>query len=159
MIKPARIMFGLVVGILLVVACWSAFWRFDFALQFPLLTGIGTCAPKIDPTSLGRREFEAEMSYIAAMSEIYKKQFGKMPASLRDLARIPEFANANSINSREFERECSLYASPGDSFVVSCGPAQLSRKEAERFMEHAMQTQKFYLLGNSEILYVPAPRC
>jgi hypothetical protein len=159
MIKPARIMIGFVIGILLVVAGWSAFWRWTFKLQFPPLAGRGACAPNIDRTSLGRRELEGEMSYVAAMSELYSNQFGKAPGSLHDLEKIPEFASANSLNGRAFERECSLYASPTNSFIVSCGSAQLSGTEAEGFMEHATPTQKFYLLGKSEILYVPAPSC
>jgi hypothetical protein len=119
----------------------------------------GTCSSTVDQSSIGDREMEAEMRYVAAMPELYKTKFGSAPLSMPDLKKLPEFEHADALNNRSFSRDCSIYFDPGGSFAVSCGRSTPSRPDVAAFTRTAPSTQKFYMVGKSEILYTPVPMC
>jgi len=62
----------------------------------------GTCSAGADDSSIGNREIEAEMSYVAAMPSLYRARFGAYPSSVSDLIRLPEFEHADSLNDHSF---------------------------------------------------------
>jgi hypothetical protein len=123
------------------------------------LTGHSPCIASSDPGSLGDREKEAEMSYIATMPDLYKSRFGVPPSNIADLNRLPEFETANRLNNREFENDCSIYFDHSASFAVSCGPTKPSSQDLAAFLYNAPFVRRFYRIGNNEVLYVPAPKC
>jgi hypothetical protein len=125
-----------------------------------LLTGgHSPCIAGADPTSLGDREQEAEMSYVATMPDLYKSRFGVLPSGMTDLNRLPEFDTANRLNNREFENNCSIYFDQSASFAVSCGSSKPPSRDMAAFLRNAPFMRRFYLVGNKEVLYVPAPKC
>src|SRR6266481_2000767 len=115
----------------------------------------GTCSSAVDDTSIGDREAEAEMSYIATLPDLYKTTFGSSPSNMSDLNRLPEFERADSLNNHSFSQECSIYFDKSGSFVVSCGHTRPSSKDVAAFMNKAPFVQKFYMVGKMEILYIP----
>jgi len=124
------------------------------------LTGARSpCIASADSASLGDREKEAEMSYVATMPDLYKSRFGVPASSVADLNKLPEFESANRLNNREFEKDCTIYFDQNTSFAVTCGSPKPSSAEASTFMRSAPFVRGFYKLGQSEILYVPAPKC
>lgn len=164
--EPAKFWGTAGLALLLIVVGLGAYvhWslrhmHFDFlptAIALDKLTG--GCLPPVDQTSLGDREGEAEMSYIAGMQDLYRTRIGTPPSSLTDLNKLPEFAQADGLNGHQFEKDCSIYVAP-TGYVVNCGPSQLSSADIAAFVGKAPFARKFYVLGRSEILYVPAPRC
>jgi hypothetical protein len=121
--------------------------------------GHGACSSAVDQSSIGDRETEAEMSYVAAMPDLYKTKFGSAPSSMSDLQKLPEFEHADALNNRSFSRDCSIYFDQGASFAVSCGRSRPSKPDLAAFMRTAPSVQKFYMVGKNEILYVPVPKC
>jgi hypothetical protein len=119
----------------------------------------GACSSAVDQLSIGDREMEAEMSYVAAMPELYRTKFGRTPSSMSDLNKLPEFEHANSLNNRSFARDCSIYFDQGGSFAVSCGRSRPSGPDVAAFMQGAPSMRRFYMVGKSEILYIPVPTC
>jgi hypothetical protein len=99
------------------------------------------------------------MSYVAAMPELYKSKFGRAPSSMSDLKKLPEFEHADALNEHSFSRDCSIYSDQGASFAVSCGRSRPSKIELAAFMRTAPSVQKFYMVGENEILYIPVPKC
>jgi len=119
----------------------------------------GNCLAVVDSSSLGRREDEAEMSFVATMPGLYKERFGTVPSKISDLEKLPEFDRPDALNGHAFLHDCSIYADPGGAFAVSCGRSRPPRAEVLVFMQKAKPVQAFSMLGKSEILYVPAPKC
>jgi hypothetical protein len=121
--------------------------------------GHGTCSSAVDYSSIGDREAEAEMSYVASMSDLYRSKFGSFPTRISELNKVPEFEHADSLNNYSFSRGCSIYVDAGGSFAVSCGQQRPPSTDIAAFMRTAPSAQNYYLVGKSEILYVPAPKC
>jgi hypothetical protein len=119
----------------------------------------GACSGTQDQQSIGNREAEAEMSYVAAMPELYRTRFGRAPSSISDLNKLPEFEHADRLNNRSFSRDCSIYFDQSGSFAVSCGRPRPSRLDVAAFMRTAPSAQNFYMVGKSEILYIPVHMC
>jgi hypothetical protein len=117
------------------------------------------CISAVDLSSLGNREKEAEMSFVATMPSLYKARFGSAPSNISDLRRLPEFDHPDSLNGHAFLRDCSIYTDPDGSLAVSCGQLRPHASDVAAFMRNAPPVQKFRMLGRSEILYVPAPKC
>lgn len=117
------------------------------------------CLAADDSSSIGNREKEAEMYFVAKMPSLYKERFGGSPSNISDLRRLPEFDRPDSLNGHAFLRDCSIYSDPGGSFAVSCGQSRSPVKDVAAFMKNAPPVQKFVMLGKGEILYVPAPKC
>jgi hypothetical protein len=123
------------------------------------LRASGNCPAAVDSSSIGNREKEAEMYFVATMPSLYKEKFGHAPSYMSDLQKLPEFDRPDSLNDHVFMRDCSIYVDAGGSFAVSCGRLKPSSSEVGAFMRKAEPIQKFNMLGKSEILYVPAPTC
>lgn len=121
--------------------------------------GRETCANPVDQSSIGDREAEAAMSYIAAMDDLYRTRFGSSPSSMSDLSRLAEFEQADSLNKHSFSRGCSVYFDQSGSFATSCGRSRPSGPDVAAFMRNAPFAQKFYMVGKSEILYIPVQKC
>ena len=117
------------------------------------------CSFAIDSSSIGNRETEAEMSFVATMPGLYRTRFGSAPSAISDLSKLPEFERPDSLNGHAFLRDCSLYAGPAGAFAVSCGRSRPSAPDIAAFVRSAPPVQKFNMLGSSEILYVPPPKC
>ena len=174
-VRPAKFLWRIALALVLafvglgVYARWSLqhmHLEFPIGGLVPLVKGValvagshGTCSAGVDDSSIGNRETEGEMSYVAAMTSLYRGKFGAYPSSASDLIRLPEFEHADSLNGRSFSRDCSIYFEQNASFVVSCGDSRPSSLEAAAFMRTAPFEHKFFMIGNSEILYVPVPKC
>jgi hypothetical protein len=119
----------------------------------------GNCLRTVGQSGIGDRKKEAEMLYVAAMVDFYRMKFGTAASRLTDLNKLPDFEHASALNGRLLEKDCSIYLDQSGSFVVTCGPYKPSNLDVAAFMRNAPFVQKFYTLGGSEILYVPAPKC
>jgi hypothetical protein len=117
------------------------------------------CLFTVDESSMGDKKTEGEMSYAAAMLDFYSVKFGTAASSIADLDKLRDFDHASKLNGRQLEKDCSLYADPSGSYVVSCGPSKPSSADVSTFMRNADFAKRFYKLGSREILYVPAPKC
>lgn len=119
-----------------------------------------SCNVKVDESSIGEKKQEAMMLYVAAMVDLYQVGFGSLPEKVADLDRLRNFDNSSKLNGRELEKVCSIYSDGNaSSFVVSCSQSRPPNPEVVQFMRKADYVKKFYKLGQSEILYVPIPRC
>lgn len=117
------------------------------------------CVLPIDESSLGNRTQEAEMLYLAAMLDLYRAKFGMAPRTLADLDRLRDFGKANRLDGLRLEKDCSVYLDPSGATAVSCGGTRPSNTDLAKLISSAEYVQKFYRLGNSEVLYVPVPKC
>jgi len=117
------------------------------------------CVLKIDESSIGDKKLESEMSYIAAMLDLYRVRFGVDASSMHDLSRLTDFSHNHKLDITRLEKDCSLYASSAGSSIVTCGPSRSSDAELAEFARNREYVQRFYRLMGSEILYVPAPKC
>jgi len=117
------------------------------------------CFRTVDQSSIGDKRKEAQMSYVAAVLDLYRVRFGKSTAVVSELNKLPEFEHANSTNRHYFEKDCSIHVGESGSAVVSCGSSRPTKDTVEAFMRNAKPVQKFYLLDGSEILFIPAPKC
>src|SRR5580704_15242243 len=117
------------------------------------------CLSAVDESSKGDKRKEAEMRYIALTLDLYRVKFGKAASSVTDLTKLSDFDNASKLNSRQLEKECSIYHDPTGSYVVSCGSSRASSADVAAFASRADAVERFYELGGHEILYVPAQKC
>lgn len=117
------------------------------------------CVLPIDESSVGNRREEAEMLYVAAMLDLYRAKFGVAARDLRDLDRLRDFDQNNRLDKRRLEKDCAVYVDPGGATVVSCGGSKPSTTDLAKLVSGAEYVQKFYRLGVSEALYIPAPKC
>lgn len=117
------------------------------------------CVLKIDESSVGDKKLESEMTYVAAMLDLYRVRFGVPASSMHDLGRLTDFNQEGKLNMTKLEKECSLYTNSVVSTIVTCGPSRPSDAELADFAGNPKYMQRFYRLRSSEILYVPAPKC
>jgi len=117
------------------------------------------CVFPIDESGRGDRKQEAEMLYIAAMLNLYRAKFGVAARSLADLDRLSDFDRHNGLDRRRLEKDCSLYVDPSGATVVSCGGSMPLGTELTKFISGAEFVQRFYSVGESEVLYIPSPKC
>ncbi len=177
--KPAKILAATALGLVLAAVGLGAYVRWSLRhmhIELPLAgllnrllpqaeiiaiaaAGHGACSSAVDQSSLGDRETEAEMSYVATMTGLYGAKFGSSPSSMSDLKKLPEFEHADALNHRSFSRDCSIYPDQSGSFAVSCGRSRPSVPNVAAFMRTAPSMRKFYMVGKNEILYIPVPKC
>jgi len=117
------------------------------------------CPFAVDESSIGDKKKEAEMMYVAGVLDLYREKFGRAASSITDLNQLRDFDNASKLNGRQLEKDCSVYANPAGSYVVSCGPSRSSSAHAAAFVPRSDSVERFYELDGREILYVPARRC
>jgi hypothetical protein len=115
------------------------------------------CVLPIDESSMGNRKQEAEMLYVAAMLDLYQAKFGVAARSLADLDRLRD--RNSKLDWRRLEKDCSLYVDSSGASVVTCGGSRPSSVELAKLISGAEYMQKFYRVGGSEALYIPAPKC
>ena len=104
------------------------------------------CLFTVDESSMGDKKTEGEMSYAAAMLDLYSVKFGTAASSIDDLDKLRDFDDASKLNRRQLENDCSLYADPSGSYVVSCGPSKPSSADVSTFTRNANFAKKFYRL-------------
>jgi hypothetical protein len=117
------------------------------------------CVLKIDESSMGNKKLESEMSYIAAMLDLYRVRFGVAASSMHDLSRLTDFGQNRKLNIARLEKDCYVYMGSVGSSIVACGPSRPSDAELAEFARSPEYVQRFYRLMGNEILYVPAPKC
>jgi hypothetical protein len=117
------------------------------------------CWLKIDESSIGDKKLESEMSYVAAMLDMYRVRFGVAPRNIHDLSKLTDSNQNWKLSMTKLEKDCSLYASSACSSIVTCGPSRPSDTELADFARNPEYMQRFYRLRGNEILYVPAPKC
>jgi hypothetical protein len=117
------------------------------------------CLFSIDESSVGDKKQEAEMLYIAAMLDLYRAKFGVAARSLGDLDRLRDFQQRSRLDTRRLQEDCYVYIDPSSASVVTCRGEKPSDIELARVMRTAEYVQRFYRLGESEVLYIPAPKC
>ncbi len=177
--KPAKVLATTALGLVLAAVGLGAYLRWSLRhmhIELPLAGLLnrllpqaeiiaiaagshGACSSAVDKSSIGDRETEAEMSYVAAMPDLYKSKFGSAPSSMSDLGKLPAFEHADALNNRSFSRDCSIYFGQSGSFAVSCGRSRPSGPDVAAFIRTAPPMQKFYMVGKNEILYIPVPKC
>jgi len=99
------------------------------------------------------------MLYVATVIDLYKTTFGKLPDSIDDLDKLPTFDNADKLNGHQVKTSCSIYAHPTGSYVLACGASLPPAKDIDAFLGKAGHVQRFYMLGETETLYVPGAGC
>jgi hypothetical protein len=117
------------------------------------------CLFTIDESSLGDKGHEAEMLYVAAMLDLYKAKLGVAARSLADLDKLRDFNQSNRLDRRRLQKDCAVYVDPSGATVVSCVGSKPSTTELARLASGAEYVQKFYRLGQGEVLYIPAAKC
>ena len=112
-----------------------------------------------DYQSIGDRRREAMMLYVASIVDLYKTTFGRPPDSIDDLDKLPSFDNADKLNGTQVKKSCSIHVYPTGSYVLACGASLPPAKDIDVFIGKAGHVQRFYMLGGTEILYVPGTGC
>ena len=118
--KPAKVLATTALGLVLAAVGLGAYLRWSLRhmhIELPLAGLLnrllpqaeiiaiaagshGACSSAVDKSSIGDRETEAEMSYVAAMPDLYKSKFGSAPSSMSDLGKLPAFEHADALNNR-----------------------------------------------------------
>jgi len=99
------------------------------------------------------------MLYVATIVDLYKTTFGELPASINDLDRLPSFDNADKLNGNQAKKSCSMRLRSTGSYVLACGAPLPPPTDVDVFLGTAGHAQRFYVLGATEILYVPRAAC
>lgn len=117
------------------------------------------CGTSADFLPAGDRKREATLLYVSTIVDLYKTTFGKLPDRIDDLDKLPTFANADNLNGREFKKSCSIHALPEGSYILVCGGPMPPAAQIDARVRKGGLAQRFYLLGGTEALYVPAKVC
>jgi hypothetical protein len=117
------------------------------------------CRFTIDESSIGDRKREAEMSYLAAMIDLYRVKFGTTPTKIADLNDLPGFGENNRSNVGHLEKECAIHTDPGGASVVACGTGELANADLGSLFRMGKDVEKFYRVGDDEVLFIPSPKC
>jgi hypothetical protein len=117
------------------------------------------CGSPADYPPIGDQRREAMMLYVATIVDLYKTTFGKLPDSIDDLDKLPSFDDADRLNGRRVKKGCSIHVHPAGSYILACGASLPPAKEIDAFLGKAGHVQRFYTLGGTETLYVPAAAC
>ncbi len=120
---------------------------------------IPRCDSSVDHLAGGDRTREATMLYAATVVDLYKTTFGKLPTRIEDLDKLPDFENADRLNSRRIEKSCTIQAHHTGSLVLVCGAPLPDAKDIEAIVAKQGHVQAFEIVGGTEILYVPAIAC
>jgi hypothetical protein len=66
------------------------------------------CVLKIDESSIGDKKLESEMSYVAAMLDMYRVRFGVAASSMHDLSKLTDSSQNWNLSITKLEKDCSL---------------------------------------------------
>jgi hypothetical protein len=117
---------------------------------------IPPCQSAPDYSPIGDQKRERTMLYVATIVDLYKTTFRTLPDSIDDLDKLPSFDNAEKLNSHRIKQSCSIHGYPTGSYVLTCGASLPPANEIDAFLRKAGNVQRFYMVGGTEILYVPA---
>jgi hypothetical protein len=136
----------------------------NFAKMAQATIGIATltlphCDSSADFLPNGDRKRQATLLYVSTIVDLYKTTFGKLPDKIDDLDKLPTFYHADRLNGREVKKNCAIHVQPDGSYVLVCGGPKPPRKEVAALASKGGPIQRFYLLGSTEALYVPAKAC
>jgi hypothetical protein len=119
------------------------------------------CAVTIDTTSVGDRDVEQEMLYLADLIEVYELKSGTRPNNVADLEKLKE-AEING-NVKSLEKACTIsFDLKNGGYALSCGPTRASISELGSFLDNVRlggNVQKFLKISGKEILYIPPRKC
>jgi hypothetical protein len=114
------------------------------------------CSFTIDQSSLGNKQQEAEMLYIASMLDLYRARFGVAARTMSDLLKLNEISKSDW---NRWNKTCYFYVDSSSASVVTCGRNLPSDAELTQLARRLDPIQRFYKIKDAEVLYIPTPRC
>ncbi len=110
----------------------------------------------VDYRSIGFPEQEAKLLQLRRWVDAFEVKFHRLPASVGDFSQLAASGDQRR-RFRRFASQCQIVALESESYILNCSEWKF---ESRADLDHLVgsfppATEKFYLVWNHVILYVP----
>lgn len=117
------------------------------------------CSFPIDTSSLGDQKQEEQMLRVASLLDLYYGQFSRAAGNIEDLDALGRHNHDLQRNVDDLKSHCAILANSDGGTAASCSVRKPVIAAFPDILRSAPPTERFYVIGSNEVLFIPAPKC